>query len=145
MCVCFKWGRRRKRTFFSGSSARCCHDLPVFTWIIIPYWCFQQTFGIFWAPRTNNFQSRAVPVPSGEALRVLSSDSSWCPVGAPEDNGNSNWSCRHVTGLGSWVYNLIDCLHGEVERHEFTHWSQPCLLNMLKYVLVCFYINPIYF
>lgn len=68
-----------------------------------------------------------MPVPGSEALRVLSSDASRSAVGAAEDNGDGDGSCRHVAGLGGRVDYLVDRLHGEVKRHEFTHRPQARL------------------
>lgn len=70
-----------------------------------------------------------MPVPRREALRVLGSHASGRPVGAPEDDGHGDGPRGHVARLGSRVDDLIDCLHGEVERHELAHRSQPCLLK----------------
>lgn len=110
--------------------AKYCCDLTVLTWIVIPDRRLQQPFSIFWAPRTDNFQPWAVPIPGSEALRVLCSNASWSPVGAAEDDGDGDGSCRHVAGLGGRVDDLVDRLHGEVERHEFTHRPQPRLSKL---------------
>lgn len=70
-----------------------------------------------------------MPVPRREALRVLCSHPSGRPVGASEDDGHRDGPRGHVARLGCRVDDLIDGLHGEVERHELAHRPQPCLLK----------------
>lgn len=102
------------------------------TWIIIADRRFEQPFGVLGAPGADHFEAGAVPVPGGEALRVLGAHARRGAVGPPEHDGDGDGARRHVTGLGSRVDHLVDGLHGEVERHEFAHRSQPRLLSVWK-------------
>lgn len=98
-------------------------------------------------PRTH-FQTRTMTVPCTKTLRMLGCNTSCCTIWSPENYGDINNTCRHVEpdvmqninkcSVSSKMLNMlrfccrvddmVNRLHGEVKCHEFTYWSQACLL-----------------
>jgi len=64
--------RKKLRLSATASQATC-------TWVRISDCCFQQPSAVFRVERRDNLQSRAMPVPSGEALRMLGGEA-WRPT-----------------------------------------------------------------
>ena len=63
-------------------------------------------------------------VPAGIALRMLSGDAAGGTVRASKDNRAPHLAAGHIQRLGGRVDDLVDGLHGEIERHEFDHRPQ---------------------
>ena len=71
-----------------------------------------------------NLEARARGVPCGKALRVLGADASGHAVGSAEDNGALHDARGHVVGLGRRVDDVVNALHGKVERHKLADWLE---------------------
>ncbi len=63
-------------------------------------------------------------VPARVALRVLGRDARGGAVRPAEHDRAAHLPARHVERLGGGVDDLVDRLHGEVERHEFDNRLQ---------------------
>ena len=48
-------------------------------------------------------------------------------IGTAENNGNVDFTTRHIIRFGSRVDDLIDSLHGEIKSHEFNNRTQSLL------------------
>lgn len=72
-------------------------------------------------------------VPSCIALRMLSSHSCSCSIGTPEDYWYRNSARWHVQCFCSWIYDLVDGLHGKIEGHELAHRSESCHSSSSSY------------
>eukprot|EP00128_Syssomonas_multiformis_P014289 Colp12_sorted_trinity150504_noHs@3256 len=81
----------------------------------------EETLGILSVVWRHHLEARAVRVPGGKALRVLSTHTLGVTVRTTEHNGDLNSASRHVVSLSGRVNDLINSLHGEVEGHELAN------------------------
>lgn len=86
----------------------------------VPDGGFQQALSILGAVRRNNLETWYAAIPRRVILRVLSSDTGSETVGSSESDVTRLNASGHVMCLRCGVDDLIDCLHGKVESHEFT-------------------------
>jgi hypothetical protein len=78
----------------------------------------EQTLGVGGVIRSDDLQARHLGVPGGIVLAVLGADAAGGAVRTAEHDGRADLAARHVQGLGGRVDDVVDGLHGEVERHE---------------------------
>lgn len=72
----------------------------------------------------NDLQARNVAVPGGIALGVLRGDAGCSTARTAEDDRRAHLAAGHIERLGGRVDDLVDRLHGEVERHELDDRAQ---------------------
>lgn len=84
----------------------------------VPDSSLQQTLGILCTVWGNDLQTRDASVPRSVILGVLSSDTSGETVWSSEGDVAGLDTTRHVVCFCGGVDDLIDSLHGKVERHE---------------------------
>ncbi len=73
---------------------------------------------------SNDDQARNAGVPRPVVLAVLRPDAAGRAIGPAEDHRTAHLPARHVIGLGCGVDDMVDRLHGEVERHELDDRAQ---------------------
>ncbi len=88
--------------------------------IRVPDGSLQETLGVLGAPWADHLEARNATVPCRVILRVLRGHAGSETVGSTKGDIAGLDAARHVQRLGGGVDDLIDGLHGEVERHEFT-------------------------
>ena len=83
-----------------------------------------ESLGVLAGIGRNDLEAWNGGVPSRKALTVLGRRTCRVSVGSTKDNGTGNVSGTHVVLFGSRIDNLVDCLHGEVDGHEFHNGTQ---------------------
>jgi hypothetical protein len=78
----------------------------------------EQTLCVLGAVRADNLQTGNASVPGSVILRMLGGDTGGETVGAAEGDVAGLDTAGHVMCLRGRVDDLVDGLHGEVERHE---------------------------
>lgn len=78
----------------------------------------EQTLGILCAVWRDDLESGNASVPRSVILRVLGSDTGGETIGATEGDVAGLDTTGHVVCLCGRVDNLVNGLHGKVERHE---------------------------
>mmetsp|Transcript_1363 Transcript_1363/g.3497 ORF Transcript_1363/g.3497 Transcript_1363/m.3497 type:complete len:405 (-) Transcript_1363:77-1291(-) len=84
----------------------------------------EETLGVLGVPGRDDLEARALREPRRVALRVLGRGPGGRAVGSSEDHGHGHVAVGHVGLLGRRVDDLVDGLHGEVERHELADGSE---------------------
>ena len=85
----------------------------------------EQALGVGCRVGHDHLEAGNVAVPGGVALRVLSTDAGSRAIRAAEDNRRAHLAAGHVERLGGRVDDLVDRLHGKVERHELDDGAKP--------------------
>jgi hypothetical protein len=77
-----------------------------------------QALGVGGVIGRHDLQARDLGVPGRIVLAVLGADAAGGAVRAAEHDSRADLAARHVERLGGRVDDVVDGLHGEVERHE---------------------------
>lgn len=93
--------------------------LEEYNWIRVADGGFEESLGIFGAPRSDHLEAGDGSVPGGIILGVLGSNTRSKAVGASESNITWLDTAGHIVRFGRGVDDMVDCLHGKVEGHEF--------------------------